>query len=58
MQLTLTDNPGPDSSDITFKLSTRIPKWSAKQQIGQTNTKEDILYQLNDTEVCVIYSEV
>lgn len=57
--LSLSDNPGPVSEDITFTPSQNYTQGlPGKEQTGQTKVVEDPQYQSDLTNVTVIYSEV
>lgn len=59
MTLSLSDNPGPVSEDITFTPSQNYTQGlPGQEQTGQTKVVEDSQYQSSLTNVTVIYSEV
>ncbi|XP_032795803.2 protein-glucosylgalactosylhydroxylysine glucosidase [Daphnia magna] len=59
LTLSLSDNPGPVSEDITFTpLQNYTQGLAGKEQTGQTKVVEDSQYQNGLSNVTVIYSEV
>ncbi|KAI9552765.1 hypothetical protein GHT06_020645 [Daphnia sinensis] len=59
LTLSLSDNPGPVSEDITFTpLQNYTQGPAGKEQTGQTKVVEDLQYQNGLSNVTVIYSEV
>lgn len=59
LTLSLSDNPGPVSEDITFTPSQNNTQGlTGKEQTGQTKVVEDSQYQTGQSNVTIIYSEV
>ncbi len=59
LTLSLSDNPGPVSDDITFSPSQNYTQGlPGNEQTGETKVAEDSQYQSSLSSVTVIYSEV
>ena len=56
--LNLVDNPGADSSDITFTAPRDFTQRQGKEQNGTTKIVEDPRYQTSLSPVYVIYTDV